>query len=401
MSGGYGAMHKRIDEISMLKGAGILLVICEHMANISGVPICAAFASILAPVMMMFFFVSGYTVAVKSTGAFAHLRRNTGRLLIPYYLYSAVMIAILAVIYLLIEHRSFAWFADGTLGILFQLQSFHLFDPASAGVHPMFYPVLVGWFLFQMAVSNCIFIPLLYALDRKKRILKPIAALILLAAGAALYILNLQQLNGEFFPPVCKVFILPNIPGIAGIMMLGNCASEYSLLDPDPYTVPQKITVLVCIPVLAAFVMTDDLIYDFPIGKWGAFGAASYLLTPVYMLALIYAALVTCYLIKKIKPARNVLVFFGDNSMDHLIIHFFAAFLVAYTGGFWHNFLSEPVPADDMRRNTLRFFILTASVLAICCALVWIKQWFKKKKAASDHQSESQSLPPESQELSS
>lgn len=82
------------------------------------------------------------------------------------------MLGIFAVIFLGIEHKLPAWYADGAAVILLQFQSIHIFDPASQGVHPMSYGVLAGWFLLQMVVSVIVFIPLRYFLEGKKKALQ-------------------------------------------------------------------------------------------------------------------------------------------------------------------------------------------------------------------------------------
>ncbi len=200
---------KRIDEISMLKGLGILYVFLAHMSSYTGVlaefeTFYGVIIALVMPTMMLYYMLSGYTASVKDQGVFKVFGQRTKRILLPYYLYAVVMIVMLALIYLVIEKRTLAWFADGTIGILLQFQAFHFFDPASAGIHPMFYGFLVGWFLFQLVVSEAVFLPILYKLKGKKSAYKLVAAFLLLLAGAILYKLNLQHLNGEFFPTVCK-----------------------------------------------------------------------------------------------------------------------------------------------------------------------------------------------------
>ncbi len=366
-------MKKRIEEIDMIKGLGILYVMISHMLTIACIPAPKTMVSLGCPVMIMFFFLSGYTSSAKGD-IMPRIKSRFARILLPYYKYSAVMIAVLAIIYLLIEKRSLAWFADGTLGILFQLQSFHLFDPSATGVHSMFYSVLIGWFIFQMAVSELVFIPLMYALEGKKRIYKFFASLALLLAGALFYVLNLQGLNGRFFPTVCKIFILPNIPGIAGLMMLGKLAGSLSLLDLDLYTTRKKLLLILGIPVTAAFVLTDDFIYDFPIGKWGAFGWVSYLLTPVYAIAVLAVLALLCFLLKKASAVKSVLTHYGTNSMDYLLMHLFIAFLVAYAGGFWYEYLNGQSTDDGMGIKLIRCVIMFVIVLIVSYAVIKIKE---------------------------
>ena len=372
--------NKRIDEISMLKGVGILSVMICHMATVAGLSMPGVISnSLMIPMMILFYMLSGYTSSEK-TNARNQITKRTGRILIPYYQYAIPMLIVLAVIYLVIEKKTLAWYADGSLGLLFQLQSFHAFDPLTQGVHPMFYSVLIGWFLFQMAVSNLIFIPLQYALKGKKSLWKLVAAVILLLMGAGLYMLNLQGLNGEFFPPVCKIFILPNIPGIAGLMMIGNYVASLSLFDFDTYSVKRKALSLISLPILIAFILTDDHIYDFPIGKWASYGGLSYIAAPIAGLALIIILGILCNQIKRLSVIKKIFIHLGDNSMDYLMVHLFVGFLTAYIGGFWVNYLTDPKPDYDTTSKVLHFVILIISILGVSYTVVRLKQLLAKKE---------------------
>lgn len=375
---------KRIDEISMLKGLGILFVMIFHMLTISGLAgACETVRKLHTilglPVMIYFFMISGYLSKANKPGALIALRGRALRLLIPYYQYSLLIIAVLALIYLCIERRSLSWFADGTIGILFQFQSFHFFDKTSQWFHPMFYPVVEGWFLFQLIVSEVLFIPVLYMIKNKNKITKIMIAVILLVAGAILYVLDLQRLNGQFFPTVCKIFILPNIVGIAALLFIGNYMADQKLLGFDKYTARTKaVMTLACLAVMALFAVTDDFLYDFPIGKWGAFGAYSYILTPIDGAAVLLLFGIICNCLKKMQPVKKALIFMGDNSMDYLVLHFFAGFLTAYIGGFWVPFLEEPVPVDDIGINILHFVILMTCAIASVTIVIKLKKHFRK-----------------------
>ena len=381
---------RRIDEISMMKGLGMLMVIFVHMSTIAGASteidfIAHIFSFLNTPVIMMFIYLSGYTRSVRMKSPFAMIANRAGRILIPYYSYTVVMILIYAVIYLGIEKRSIEWFTDGVLEMLFQLQSIHIFDPASSGVHPMFYGVITGWFLFQVVVAELVFIPILYVLKGKKNIWKLMISIVLISFGAILYKLNLQGLNGEFFPPVCKILILPNIPGISALMLIGSFAADHSVLDFDSYSysnIKKAIVLITGIAVGVIFFLMDDHIYDFPIGKWGPFGSVSYFLAPICGMGCVLVLGLVCNMIRRFSRAKSFLIFIGDNSMDYLMIHFFVGIITAYIGGFWHEFLYDPVPRDDPVLNYLHFVILIVVVLAVCGPVVMLKSHRIERKNA-------------------
>lgn len=381
---------KRIEEISMLKGLGMLYVITAHMACISGAiglseSVMKLLTTLNIAVMVQFYMISGYTSRRKKGGALYVIRKRAIRIFIPYYIYSLIMIAVLAIVYLCIEGRSFAWFADGTLGILFQLQSFHHFDMSSTWMHPMFYSALPGWFQFQLFVSELLFIPLLYLIKKNRKILKITLAFIFLLVGALLYLMNLQGLNGQYFPTVCKIFIIPNIPGIAALLLIGNFMADHVMLDFDRYTARAKAVIAaVCFVITMIFAYTDDYIYDFPIGKWGAFGAYGYILAPLYGISVMMLFGVIANLIKRLEPVKKALILVGDNSMDYLMLHFFVGFLAAYIGRFWYNYLDNSVPTDNPGINILHFAILLVSSIAIPAIAIMLKKRLLKIIAGGD-----------------
>lgn len=373
-------MSKKIEEISLMKGIGILFIVILHMSAITGLlghfeKIQDAVNTRTTLIMMMFFIVSGYTISVKNESILKTICRRMKAILLPYYRFSIVIIIIDAIIFLGIDRKSWSWFADGLVGVLFQFQSFHWFDTTIQGVHPMFYGVLVGWYLFQYAVAIIVFTPLLYWVNNKNRIYKLVLSIVLISLAAVLYKLNLQGLNGEFFPTVCKIFVLPNIPGVAGLLMLGSFFRSLSLLDIDNYSKSRKLVVgVICLAICVAKRLLDDHIYDFPIGKWGSLGAWGYYLGTICGTALVILLAIICNQLKKYSAIKKVLLFVGNNTMDILVMHLFWGFVVARICGFWFNYLSEPNPVSDISTMAINTVILIVSVMAICCGKIYISQ---------------------------
>lgn len=361
-----------------------------HMANITGINVVCVdmgliLSSLTAPFMIMFYVLSGYTISVKKESILSAICKKTKAILLPYYKFSVVIILLDAILFLGIEKKSLTWFIDGTVGVLLQFQSLHWLDRSIAGVHPMFYGVLAGWYLFQYAVALVVYIPLLYKVNDKSKSFKLLCSLLLLLLGAVLYKMNLQGLNGEFFPTVCKILILPNIPGIAGLLMIGNYMSSLSILNIDKYSLKQKI---ICVAIALICIITmciyDDHIYDFPIGKWGAFGATSYYIETIFGLAVVMLLAVLCNMIKKCAALKRFLLFFGDNSMDYLVMHLYVAYLVARVAGFWFYFLSEPAPTSDISIIIINSVILIIGVFVLCSAKIMISKRIVGRRAGKE-----------------
>lgn len=324
---------------------------------------------------MMFFIVSGYTISVKNEPIHKSICNRIKAILLPYYKFAIVIILVDAVIFLGIDGKTLKWFADGLVGILCQFQSFHLFDTTIQGVHPMFYGVLVGWYLFQYAVAIAIFTPLLYWVNNKNKIYKLVLSVVLITLGAVLYVLNLQGLNGEFFPTVCKIFVLPNIPGIAGLLMLGSFFKSLSLLDIDNCSKSKKIIIgAICLAITVADILLDDHIYDFPIGKWGSLGAKGYYTGTICGVAVVILLAIVCNQLKKCNIIKKPLLSIGENTMDILVMHLFLGFVVARICGFWFNYLSEPNPVNDISKMVINTLILIGSVMGICCMKIHLSK---------------------------
>ena len=370
-------MKHRIVEISMVKGIGILMVICVHLLSISGLKAFCGVGtkielSLIAPLMILFFLVAGYLNSDrKACAPRAYFSKRLKHIFACYYAAAAVILAVYAFIYLGIEGKSFGWYMDGAIGILLQFQAFHWLDPSATGLHPMYYGLVVGWFLFQMTVADLIFVPILHCINGKKNIWKLVLAAAFLALAAVLYRADLQDLNdAPFSRRLLIAFVLPNIPGEVGLLMLGDYLESISYLDFDSYPAPRlAAAAAISFGMLLAFIATDDYSYRFPFGTWGAFGPWSFFTGTLFGLALLTLLGVLCHILKKVPALKKTLGYLGDISISILITHYFVAFLTAYAGGFWYEPMSGPAPEKSAAEALGQFFLLLGVVLFVCCFL--------------------------------
>ena len=378
-------MKKRIDEIDMIKGILILFVVISHVAGFAGIrglyPIASNIISTLVLIAMVTFYIlSGYTYNQGSKTLMETIGKRIKSIVLPYYAYAIPMLVFLFVFFILFEHRTMNWFLDGVLAVLLQLQSTYIFSDGVL-VHEMMYSVFACWFIFQLLVAFIVFIPVYRLVENKKLYVKLIAALVLLGLGALFYSLDIQKLNGEFFPAVCKMLVLPNIFGIAGLLMIGKCASLIELLDMKRYSGGKRlISVIASVIVIVVAYATDDYIYDFPIGKWGAFGEISYFTTPVYGIALMVLLGCLVYEFKKNETVKKSLVFFGKNSLDFLILHFFIVWFISYVCGIWAPANSDKViPSFEPPVIWAYFIFILFITLTVCSVTVIIRNHRKNK----------------------
>ena len=370
-------MKNRIDEIDIIKGILILFVISTHAAGFSGLkglyPTMTHFSSAFGLIAMVsFYMLTGYTYNQGNKTIVQAIGKRIKAILLPYYTYCVPMIAVLFILFIPIEHRTIGWFVDGVIAIIFQLQSTYIFSNGTS-VHEMMYSVFACWFIFQLLAAFLVFVPVYHLVENKKLYVKIATALVLLGIGAVLYHLNIQKLNGEFFPPVCKMFVLPNIFGISGLLMIGKCASIVNLLDIGNQCKSKRVIYsTVSLAIVAIGIATDDYMYDFPIGKWGAFGEISYFITSIYGIALIVLLGNISYVIKRNKTVKNTLLFFGENTLDFLLLHFFIVWFVSYIGGFWAPAQSSVVISEFDAAEIWIHFLITMSVTLVINSVVVI-----------------------------
>ena len=69
--------------------------------------------------------------------------------------------------------------------------------------------------------------------------------------------------------------------------------------------------------------------------------------------------------------------------MEYLTLHFYIAFLTAYIGGFWVNFLTDPKPDYDMMSKVIHFVIVITSVLVVSYVVIRLKRLYQQHKASS------------------
>lgn len=373
-------MKERIVELDMAKGFFIVSVIILHTMSCTGVDqLCQEFAkyysSFILFAMAGFYILSGYTYSQGKLNVKATILKKAKSMLLPYYCYAMPMIAVLFIVYVLLEKRTMGWFVDGLLAVLLQIQSVHIYGEG-VGVHEMMYSVFASWFIFQLMASFVVFIPIYHLVEKNSVYVKLTSAMLLLGMGALFYHLDIQQLNGKFIPSVCKILILPNIWGIAGLIMLGKCISILGLLNVDKQSASKKIVLFIAsLVIVAVGLATDDHLYDFPIGKWGGFKGFSYFITPVFGLALTLLCVYIANLLKRNNIIQKITLFLGKNSLDFLLVHFFWIWLILYVGGIWYPILSGvELPLDAVDKCLLHFAGTFPLVLALNSIVIVVKQ---------------------------
>ncbi|MDO4961355.1 MAG: acyltransferase family protein [Eubacteriales bacterium] len=316
---------KRIEEFDMIKGILIIYVVVYHCAILVGTLglwgiLDKMIIAMMASAMLAFIMISGFVYRPKEEPAVREIIQRIKSLLLPYYIYCIPILVGFFIVYVLVEGRSLGWYADGLISILGQVQGTHFFSDVPP-IHEMFYSAWPCWYIFQLAVAYIIFIPVQRLLKGKPRYMQILSALLLLALGAILYMLDLQGLNGQDFPMTTKIFILPNNFGFAGVLTIGKCLSEYKAAELTSLKAYAKIpAIVISLSLLIVLYLSDDYFYLLPLAKWGAFGVYSYFITPICGLALFFLLYMLCNRLKYIDCIGKLLGFFGKNSAQSQIL---------------------------------------------------------------------------------
>ncbi|MDO4178198.1 MAG: acyltransferase family protein [Phascolarctobacterium sp.] len=373
---------KRIEELDMIKGLLITFVVTFHCSLLVGTlglwgSVGKMMLALAVPSMFVFMMASGIVYKFKGESVAKEILQRCKSLLDQYYLYSIPMLIVYFIVYVLVAGRSLGWFADGLISILCHYQGVHLFSDAPI-VHEMFYGTWSCWYLFQVAAAYIVFIPVQHILVGKPRQMQILSALLLLGLGAIFYILDLQGLNGKFFPMTTKIFILPNIFGFAGVLTIGKCLSEYNVGKLTHAKVSAKIsTIVITMVLLFVFYLLEDYLYDLPIGKWGPFQAWSYFYAPICGLTLFFFLFTLCNFLKSKDSIKKLLGFFGQNSLLILITHEWVMWFVQYVGGFWYPYVTVPIPLDDPVLCNTNFFILLGVTSLILIPYIMLRNKWK------------------------
>lgn len=377
---------KRIPELDMVKGLLIISVMMKHLNEILGLSashpfVDSLFAWMMELFMIVFFILSGYVYTPKGSIGQQILKRLK-QIFIPLLIYSTFNFAVYFVRYILIEHVSFDWFIQKVgLGFLgFTNRSF--FCPPEDGPNLLNYGFVPFWFVHQLIPSFILFIIIRTLTDKRSFALRCVIATILITATVILSELDPQHtIRDTYNSYVPFSFVLINIIGFTGVMMIGNLLKEKNILDISS----QSKVVSIAMFIFAATVfITTDLDYNpagyaLQYGRWGQYGAQSVIGVTIDGVFVTYFLVFIQHYVKRFKPLQKILLFFGQNSLTFLMTHLIIGETLCYIGGFWYPVYSSPYPVEKF--SYLKWAIVIAITFTICISYILLKNLIKSKIA--------------------
>ncbi|MCQ2965989.1 MAG: acyltransferase family protein [Alphaproteobacteria bacterium] len=345
------AETRRIDEIDMAKGLGILLVVLIHLYEYTGVaynrpilyPVIRPFAE---GIILMFLLLSGYTYhAGKSIKA--DFIKKIKTLLVPY----CYLVLFSSIVYFLFVHPSeyseIKKNFEYSVSSLFAMGIVNLFD-GSTEFNPMYYVVFPSWYIIELFSSFCLIIALYKPLQKKSIPVRWGVVAGFLLISMIFNALDLQKtIANSYFQKASYFFILPNIFGFASVLFTGSLFHETYSFD----TAYSKRTSVILLILSIAFVtflkIKGGYYYALQYGRWGEFGFWSVPITFIGGIAETYTLLFLFHFVKKLKFFKLILVYLGKHSLDILLSHTLFIVIFCKLFGKWHTVYIEKLSAEQ------------------------------------------------------
>ena len=377
---------KRIDEFDMVKGIAILFVCFRHINEITGAS--ALYNSALSRLfsffesfMILFFLISGYVYTAKGT-VWQDIGKKAKRLLLPFLKFGLVFTALYFLRYVIIDKKPLLWFADNTLTNFLGLTNWNIRLGQSLP-NQMLYAFAPYWFLTELFMAFCVFIPVMRLTEKKPLSVKIIAAVLLMGTAMLLNFFDVQQtVKNTYNSEVSFFIILINMFGFAAVLMFGNILKEINIFDLDAHS---KVFNIVCAAV--CFIADSVFVvlyanhgYCLQYGGWGPYGCFSIPATILDGFMLTYLLIFITHYAKKLAIVKKALSFLGQNSLYVLVLHFGIAECICWIGGFWHDVYHEAYPVEKF--NIFNWGITVLGTAAVLVAYFFVKNPIQRKKAA-------------------
>jgi len=375
---------KRIEEFDIVKGIAILYVCMRHLCELTGVNVYgegfyAIFNSCTECIIFLFIFISGYVYKSKG-GIVVDIKNKTKQLLVPYLLYTAFFTVTYFIKYILIDKMDIGLFLRNTISNFLAYPNLDI--PAlGSGPNIMRYAVVPYWYVAEIFTAFLLFIIVYKLIEKKSVYVRMVAAVVLLSFSRLLVYLDERSLlENTFAADTSYFFVLINIVGFAGILMIGTILRHYKLFDIEAYS--KRVTGIMfafCLVYTVIQIAFNDGQYALQFGQWGQYGVKSTVITTIAGFALTYTLIYISYYLKRIIGLKKVLSFLGAHTLDILMLHFGIGELICMIFGFWYPIydISE-YPADDFAWWHL---VIVVALTAVCIGIFFaMKNKLKQKK---------------------
>ena len=372
-------MSKRISEIDMAKGVGILYVISRHIAELTGVSVYnpglyKVFNIYAECWMVMFLLLSGYVYRSKG-GILKNYKSKLKTLGVGYCGYFLFFCITYGIRYLLIEHMDPGLFLTNCFHNFIAVPDFNIWT-WSAYKNMMDYAYVPFWYLAQLFNAFLLFIPIHKYCEKRKGNSKLVAAIALLASSMVWYTINAQDvLTFTFAAGVSYFTIITNIVGFAGLLMLGSLLKDRQIFSFERFSL--KSFGLSSLFVVVMFALYNGK-YSMQFGNWGPYGIWSIPISTILGIALTYSVSWILHGLKQMKPIEAGLTYCGRSSLDLLLMHFGLAEIFCYVLGFWQPVYDTKYSAEYYQ--PWHFAVIWLLTLSVIIILLHIKKWWQRKR---------------------
>lgn len=336
----------------MAKGIGILCVLLKHCFAV--MPPKTVIIDLLGSLMFIFFFITGYNYKPGKRTISQSVKQRAKQILIPFYLYSAVIIAFAFIFYLVTGEQILHNILNDTI-------SFY------CGIISKELQVLLGtfWFLPVMFLSSVLFFFIAdYALKSINR--------------TALISLALTAVSAPIVGYTTVVpWRLPLVPVCTAVMLIGAYAGQKKFFENPPLKGAKLLLSILCAAALSVVLTvifgSSDLIST---GIFGNYGGWSVFTAVIICLVQIYMLVFGCELMSKSKLAAKVFSWFGVYSMQILVTHLALAKFISIVTGWAYGGMQLRGGMESVIQILQNFALCLLTIGLLVC---WLLAWGKVK----------------------
>ncbi len=343
---------KRLNFADMMKGTAIIWVVCYHL--LAPNPIKSNIDHLLMPLLVAFFFFSGYFYKPGKRSFAENVKARAKALLIPFVKYS-VIFWLIGSVYLIIMKQETVIEALGCLRNFFAgciwnrvIQNWFGWDYYKLGSRYMFLAGL--WFLPALFFASVLFFPIADRVHDSEK--KTWAAAILLFAATAL----LRTFKVDL------PYNLQIVPFWSAILLLGLYSRLNHLFELESMTGTKgwiSASAALIAGMVIAFLrepITNTFRGYFPEPEAFSMGIC------IFFSLLVIWGLGTIFRLAEEAGLRvKELAWVGSNSMTIYLFHFFFAWIISIISGFSIRY-ANPSPADVFWKSAA----LTAGSIILC-----------------------------------
>ena len=346
-------MKKRLISLDMTKGIGIIIVMLMHCLSS---PILRTITIyVFGSFMFIFFFITGYNYKPGKRSIRQSIKQRAKQIVIPFYLYSAVIIAISAII-------SIATGKQTPQDILYDTIKYYF------GITTHNMEILLGplWFLPTMFLSSVVFFFMVdFSLGSTKRMVLIILALTAISALTIGY-------------TAAVPWRLPLVPVCAAVMLVGAYAGQKQFFANPP--LKDTKLVLSVLGSVALYIVLTVLFGNTRListGILGKYGGWSVFTAFVIALVQIYAFIFGCELMSRSKTLAKIFGWFGVHSMQFLVTHLALAYYISSITGWPYGTREFPGGMGSVIMDLQNFALCLVMIGLIVC---WLLAWDKIKE---------------------